>query len=107
FLGAIELPRPSRKKNMWSSGPTPRFFVDKTSLIANYFATQSTCAKKFSPRLPLPRRANQRFHMIQVAFERLASRRRQPVFRFGRASLEGLLAHDVVRFFQFSRVHAQ
>src|SRR5579864_9531363 len=62
--------------------------------------------QKFLP-LPLPRRANQRFHVIEIAFQGLASRSRQTIFRLGRAALEGFGANDVLRLFQLSCVDAQ
>src|SRR6516165_1120162 len=63
--------------------------------------------KNFVPRLPFAGGADQRFRMIDIALECLASRRCQSIFGFGRASVEGLFANDVVRFFQRSRVDAQ
>src|SRR5690349_22987255 len=65
------------------------------------------CCKDASALVPspFPGRANQRFHVIQIALQRLASRRGQPVFRLGRASMKRLLAGDIVGVFQLARVH--
>src|SRR5690348_1748789 len=57
--------------------------------------------------LSLPCSSNQRFHMIEIAFQGLASRSRQAIFRLGRATLEGFGANDVLRLFQLSCVDAQ
>src|SRR5271157_2772553 len=57
--------------------------------------------------LSLPRRPDQRFHVIQVAFQRPAPPGGQPVFRFGQPPVKRFCAHDVVRLLEFPSVHAQ
>src|SRR5262249_18308129 len=57
--------------------------------------------------LRFARRPNQSFHMIRIALRRLPARRRQPVLRFRQASIKRFLAENVIRLFQFARMHAQ
>src|SRR5437763_4715935 len=69
------------------------------------------CIVKFARKKVLPltlaRSANQRFHVIQVTLEGLASRSRQSVFRLGCAAFKRFGANNVVSLFELSRVHAQ
>src|SRR5438445_120295 len=65
------------------------------------------CQYKKISRSPLPRRPNKCFHMIQIALQCLPPCRRQTVFRFRKAPVEGFRAHDVISLFQLARVHAQ
>jgi hypothetical protein len=78
---------------------------------ASHYDYKLLCITKHIPKkfclLPFARGANQRFHVIQIALQRTPSGRRQPVFRFGQAPVEGLGAHDVVGFFEFARMNAQ
>src|SRR6266705_2334079 len=53
----------------------------------------------------LARSADERFHMVEVAFESAASSRGEAIFRFGHASFEGLEAGDIRRILEPSRVH--
>src|SRR4051812_7364847 len=53
------------------------------------------------------RRANQRFHVIEVALERATTGGRDRVFRFRHATLEGLLAQHVLRFLELAGVDAE
>ena len=70
---------------------------------AMYFVVQSTSLKN----LPVACRPNQSLHMIQVAFQCPSARARQPVFRLRQPPVKRFRAHDVIRCFQLSRVHAQ
>src|ERR1051325_6289903 len=54
-----------------------------------------------------PRRANQRFHVIEVALERPPAEGGEAVFGLGNAGLERLVARDIARVLQLARVHAQ
>ena len=63
--------------------------------------------KIFPAALALARGPDQRLHLIEITLERLPARRRQPVLRLGETSGEELRAGDVLRFFEFTRVHAQ
>jgi hypothetical protein len=54
---------------------------------AKRFAKQSMRAKKL-PRLSLAHFSQERFHVIQILFQRSSPGRRQTVFSFGRAALE-------------------
>src|SRR6266508_352918 len=67
------------------------------------FAMQSNRAKK----LPTARRANQRFHVVEVAVERPPTRAGDPEARLRNTSLEGLLAGDVARLLELPCVDAQ
>src|SRR6266704_6029684 len=65
------------------------------------------CPYKNFSRSPLARRANKRFHMIQIALQCLPPCRRQTIFRFRKAPVEGFRAHDVISLFQLAGMHAQ
>src|ERR1700729_3788796 len=75
-------------------------------IFTNYSALQSAESKKFAA-LAFPRCANQRFHVIEVALERFTTCRREAVFRLGQSTVERLRAHDVIGFFELSRMDAQ
>src|ERR1700685_2198137 len=72
----------------------------------NYSASQSTGTKKFAG-LALSRRANQGFHVIEIALQSFTPRRGQTIFRLRQPSFKRFRAHDVVRFFEFARVDAE
>src|SRR5215471_7939907 len=88
-----------RKKNNDRSNPVHETAAQTT--LQCKVATQ-----KFLP-LALAGRANQSFHVIKVTLQGFASCSCQAILRLGRAALEGFCANDVVRLFQFSRVHTQ
>src|ERR1051326_4935431 len=52
-------------------------------------------------------RADDRLHVAEVAFERLATGGGQAILGLGRAPVEIFFADDVLRLFQLARVHAQ
>src|SRR5579872_7099696 len=72
----------------------------------NYSALQSAEAKNFAT-LTFAGRANQSFHMIEIALQRFATRSGEAVFRLRQTPIERLRAHDVVGFFQLARVDTQ
>src|SRR5208283_3865664 len=55
----------------------------------------------------LTRCANQRLHVIQIALKRAPACCRQTVLRLGQPPIKRFCAHDVVRFFELTCVHAQ
>src|ERR1700722_11410173 len=63
-------------------------------------------AKRIS-RSSLSRGTDQRFHMIEIFFQRPAASRRQPKFGLEQPAREGLGAADVPGVFQLARVDAQ
>src|SRR5205085_12591883 len=64
-------------------------------------------SRKKKVRSACARRANQRFHVIEVAPERPPAEGGETVFGFRDAGFEGLLAADVLRVFELARVHAE
>src|SRR5687767_5846240 len=56
---------------------------------------------------PTARRADQRFHVIEVALERPPSESGESVFGLGHATRERLVAGDVLGVFELARVHAE
>src|SRR2546423_4449937 len=64
-------------------------------------------SRKKKVRSACARRANQRFHVIEVALERPPADGGETVFGFGDAGFERLLAADVLRVFELARVHAE
>lgn len=58
--------------------------------------------------IPLfPCRANQRFHVIEIRFQRPASRCRKPIFRLRHAPFKILVARDVLAFLELARMHTE
>src|SRR3569833_89364 len=57
--------------------------------------------------LSVSRSANQRFHVCEIAFERGAATRGEPVFRAGHAAFEVLFDGDVAGVFQLAGVDAE
>src|SRR5271156_6872775 len=57
--------------------------------------------------LALARDANQRFHVVQIFFQRAAASGRQAIFRFRHAPIEGFGATQVACVFQLASVDAQ
>src|SRR5881392_4322756 len=53
------------------------------------------------------RRANQRFHVVEVALERPPAEGGESVFRLGDSGLERLDARDVLRVLELARVDAE
>src|SRR5882762_10671796 len=82
------------------------FFLRRGGSLVNYSVIQSEKTKKFW-RLAFARRANQRFHMIQVALQCPTPRCRQAIFRLRQAPVERFRAHDVLGLFQLASVNAQ
>src|SRR5260370_7928106 len=84
------------------------FFLRRCWILndTNYSVLQSAQAKNFGA-LALARRADQRFHMVQIALQRLSPCCREPVLRFGQPPLKRLRAHDLIGFFQPAAVHPQ
>src|SRR5438876_773768 len=80
------------------SGPR---WTGKVLRIAKSFRTKKVARLRFAGG------ADQRLHVIQIALERPATRRREPVLGLGRASRERLGAQHVLRLFELARVHAQ
>src|SRR6267154_1457840 len=54
----------------------------------------------------LPRDADERFHMIQIALQSAASGGGQAVFGLRHAALEGFGAGDILGVFELARMHA-
>src|SRR5438105_5921516 len=63
------------------------------------------CLKK--NRSALTCRADQGFHVVEIALQGAAARSRQPVLGLGDAAGERLAARDVLRLLQLAGVHAQ
>src|SRR5207247_9788423 len=62
--------------------------------------------KKSSPSA-CARRADQRFHVVEVALERPPAEGGESVFRLGDSGLERLDARDVLRVLELARVDAE
>src|SRR5689334_6629165 len=58
-------------------------------------------------RSALARGANERFHVVEIAFEGATAGRGDGVLRLRHASLEGLRARDVLGLLQLARVDAE
>src|SRR6266550_2609331 len=67
---------------------------------------KSPAKKKMTPSA-CARRANQRFHVIEIALERPPSEGGESVLRLGDAARERLVAGDVARVLQLARVDAE
>ena len=70
------------------------FFLRRGDKRCKLLCTAKHAAKKIC-RLAFARRANQRFHMIQVTLQRPSPSGRQPVFGFWQAAVERLGAGHV------------
>src|SRR3984885_1140400 len=57
--------------------------------------------------LTLARDADERFHVVQIFFQRAAAGRGQAIFRFRHAPVEGLGTAQIAGIFQFAGMHAQ
>src|SRR5438034_658586 len=58
-------------------------------------------------RSALARGANERFHVVEIAFEGSTTGRRDGVLRLRHTSLEGLRARDVLRLLQLAGMNAE
>src|SRR5438876_7298905 len=63
------------------------------------------CLKKNASALTS--RADERFHVVEIALQGAPTRGRQPVFGLGDAAGERFAARDVLRFLELAGVHAQ
>src|SRR5882762_3305178 len=82
---------------------TPPALPSEQSALPN----KATRQKILALFLSLSHFAEQRFHVIEILFQRPAPGRRQTVFSFGCAALERLRTADVPGLLEFARVHTQ
>src|SRR5579871_3291423 len=85
----------------------PRTGIRKFHFPTLWRMSCETCSSANSGTLTFSHGLDQRFHVIQVFFERPASGGSQAVFGARQPPFERFRAGDVMRVFEFARVHAQ
>src|SRR5258708_15348150 len=103
--------KPAPNKAMTPIGAN-RFTLVFIETFRSFHSSKALCSTK-QPRqkilpllLSLSHFTEQRFHVIEILFQRPAPGRRQTVFSLGCAALESLLAANVSCFLEFTRVYA-